>query len=274
MKIMLKTIMWIGVFLVSACEQAEAPVAPPATQVQALKLQRADTRQVLSFHPKLGMLLGADEPALENADHARVMSVMLQHQELEAEVLDGLQDAKFLADGSILAITRSKDLVHVHNGEVTHLEQGVKGPLSLAGDSVAYRTGEMGEYVPVVRNLLSGERFGVDSDVAPAWQVALSDSGKEMIFVSAHTNETTLIRVSVPSMKLLEETEMAVVPIGPTAPIWRGDILLFETEAGLVRFHLPTRTWTSLSGSRPFVSTDGRVFVHDGGLRDISEVVR
>jgi hypothetical protein len=193
---------------------------------------------------------------------------------MKTEVLDGLQDAKFLPDGSILAVTRSSDLVQVKNGETTILENSVSGPLSLTGGMVAYLIGAMGAYVPVVRNLSTGSRGEVARDYAPGWQVVLSESGKEMLFVSAHTNETTLVRVSVPAMTVLDEIKMEVVPVGPAAPIWRGDILLFETEEGLLRFELSTQTWTMLSGNRPLVSTDGRVFVHDNGLRDITEVVR
>ncbi len=275
MKILLRTMILSGVFLVCACEQTqEMSGETPATQVQELELQQTDGRQVLSIHPKFGTLFGADEPALENADHARVMAVTLEMEGDRKAILDGLQDAKFLPDGSILAVTRSGDLVHIQNGETISLENNVSGPLSLAGDSVAYLIGEMGAYVPVVRNLATGARSEVASELAPGWQVALSESGKEMLFVSAHTNETTLVKVSVPAMTVLEETKVEVVPVGPAAPVWRGDIFLFESEEGLVRFHLPTQTWTSLGGNRPLVATDGQIFVHDNGLRDISEVVR
>lgn len=275
MKNMLKTMLWIGVFLGTACEPSQdSPVESRATQKQDLQMQAPDGHQVLSIHPKFGILHGADEPALENADHARVLKVSQRNQGQDVDVLDGLQDAQFLADGSILAVTRSSDLVQISKGEVTVLENDVSGPLSIGGNIVAYRIGEMGEQIPVVRNLLTGERGEAADDVAPAWQLALSESGKEMLFISARTNKTTLIRVSVPSMTVLEETEMQVVPIGPTAPIWRGDVFIFEAEEGLLKFNLPDQTWTKLSGTRPLVATDGRIFVHDNGLRDMSEVVR
>lgn len=108
--------------------------------------------------------------------------------------------------------------------------------------------------------------------MSPAWSPVLDQEGKRVLFTTSYTSESTIV-VGTLANEFQVESEFRVdlPPSGVNAPILKGDALFTQTEKGLKRLHLPTKTWTDLSGDLPLQSTDGRIWVHDGGLREIKE---
>jgi hypothetical protein len=171
-------------------------------------------------------IFGRMEPAVEDADPERVLV-------LRASVpgLDGLRvlDARFV-DGGVVVIGADHVLRLLAAGDVRTLDENVYGPLSVAGDRVAYTRGEMPVLELARADLSSGEVAALTTDMAPVWSPALSADGREVIFVSGASGSPRLCRLGANGVVVLPEVER--FPSSPRAPRWEGDELRFEDEEG------------------------------------------
>lgn len=265
---------------IPACDRAGETEVESRTHASALE-QNLDLGAylALSIHPEGGLLKGIVLPAPEFADPDRIMDVVHVQGGKETPVLDGVEDAKFLGDGSFVVISRQHELIHFRNKESRILATDVYGPLSVVGQRVAYLSGNaMPFFVPAVLDVQSGERWVGSEDLIPSWSPVLSPDSSELMFVSGKAGHAQLLRATLgDGLSIRETIDIEAPPAGQNAPIWiQPDILLFESEEeGTLRYHLPTNTTTTLDGTLPLMSSDGRVYLHtDGGLREHREVKR
>lgn len=278
---MMKGIAILGLlFLVApACDRLDEQESQSRIKATALE-ESLDLGEflALSIHPEAGLLKGVVLPAPEFADPDRIMNVVHVRGGAETPVLDGVEDAKFLSDGSFLVITRQHELVHFQGAKSDVLDHDVYGPLSVVGQRVAYLSGNaMPFFVPAVMDVDSGQRWVGSEDLIPSWSPVLSPDSSELIFVSGKAGHPQLMRASLgDSLDIRSSVDIESPPAGPNAPVWLSpDVLIFESEVGTLRYHLPTHTATTVHGSLPVMTSDGRLFLHaDGGLREYTEVKR
>lgn len=278
---MIRSYAILGLLLmaVPACDRAGEPEVETRSSTSALE-QNLDLGAylALSIHSEGGLLKGTVLPAPEFADPDRIMDVVHVQGSKETPVLDGVEDAKFLGDGSFVVISRQHELIRIQNGQSQVLATEVYGPLSVVGQRVAYLAGNaMPFFVPAVLDVQSGQRWEGSEDLIPSWSPVLSPDGRELIFASGKAGHSQLLRASIGTGLSIQNTiDIEAPPAGPNAPIWiHSDVLIFESEEGTLRYHLPTNTTTTLEGELPLMASDGRVFLHsDGGLREHREVKR
>lgn len=246
------------------------------TRSQALSgkvnLDIADGAFVQSIHQQ-SFVEGTLRDAPENADPARIFDAVLVADGKRTPILDGVEDAKFLDDGSVIAISNQHELIRWTPTSQTKLMENVFGPLSVAGQRVVFTVGEaMPDFRVVALDLESGQQWDAPRNMSPAWSPALDQDGERVLFTTSYTSESTIVLGHLgDEFEVESEFKVDLPPSGTNAPILKSDVLFTQTEMGLKRLHLPTKTWTDLSGDLPLQSTDGRIWVHDGGLREIKE---
>ncbi len=187
------------------------------------------------------VLRGRVLPVLEHTDSGRILSLESTLSGSLGDALEGLlvQDARFLGFGAVVIDENHALVVYDEVGHGRVLDHEAYGPLSVAEGVVAYTRGsppdlELARAYPsrgVVETLTVG--------MAPVWSPALSDDGREVVFVSGVAGLPRLHRRTA-SGALAALPVSARVPSAPTAPIWRGTELIFEDERGVVALDLPT----------------------------------
>lgn len=232
----------------------------------------ADGAFVQSIHQQ-SFIEGTLRDAPENADPARIFDAVLVSEGKRTPILDGVEDAKFLGDGSVIAISNQHELIRWTPTSQTKVMENVFGPLSVAGQKVVFTVGEsMPDFRVVALDLESGQQWDAPRNMSPAWSPVIDHDGKRVLFTTSYRSESTIVLGNLGNEFQVEsEFEVDLPPSGVNAPILKSDALITQTEMGLKRLHLPTKTWTDLSGDLPLQSTDGRIWVHDGGLREIKE---
>jgi Tol biopolymer transport system component len=76
-------------------------------------------------------------------------------------------------------------------------------------------------------------------EIAPVWSPALSADGREVIFAASRSGRPELLRLDAEG-ELHRVSSGGRSPSSPVAPVWRGDLLIFEDEAGRARLNLVT----------------------------------
>jgi hypothetical protein len=150
-----------------------------------------------------------------------------------------IEDVQPVAGGKLYAITVDRELVELEaTGHVSRvLDRQVQGPLSVArgGELVAYVRGEVPELVPVIREV--GAEATREVEVSSVvWSVALSEDGTSITFVEGGESGARVVRADARGGAGREElrVEHGLFPVGPRAPLWYGQRLVFESEHGLV----------------------------------------
>jgi hypothetical protein len=216
-----------------------------------------------------GALLSMPHPEVPNADQAKLLDVrMVGERTLRLTPGLPLEDAARVWQGRLLAISVDHELLELDEaGQVKRVIEGpVQGPLSVSADGrlVAYMRGEAPELGPVVLDVATG----VAREIAAqgfAWAPALSEDGRMVSFVEGGERGPKLVRVSVDGgMREVLEAR-GHFPVGTRAPLWMGEVLVFEAEAGLMAWS-PRGVWP-LSGMMPVrvPGDQARVLVHRKG---------
>lgn len=249
-------------------ETREAGLRATATALPLADLPPLERGEVLlDAHPKSGAIVGVVEDAPENSDAFRILRAVVIANGERTDLLDGVQDARFMPDGSIVAISRRNELVRMHGAEQELLASDAVGTLSAAGSRVAFMQGDgMPDYQVVAIDVETGERWESSPTLMPSWSPVLSDDGAQLLFASGHTGVSTMVRGTLDGkLEVVEEFPTETPPVGPNAPVWLGDEVIFESEKGTRRMQLPSREETTLRGSLPVKLADGRVMIHDSG---------
>lgn len=247
------------------------PVALTAAPVQTLP-NLAEGTVLLALHPKVGSITGVPYAPPPDADPDRILAAVLNGT-TPLKNLGDVEDAKFLADGSLVLVNRAHELIHVTDAAQNVVATHAYAPLSVVGTRVAFTTGSaMPDFQAAVHDVSSGKTWVAPREFMPAWAPVLSDEGSHILFTSGHTGTATLVTADLRTEDVVEDVRpIALPPAGPNAPIWQGDTLLYESEEGLRRLNLRTDEIQVLSGSLPVLTADGRVLVHDGRLREIQQ---
>lgn len=244
--------------LLVACEGDVAPAAAPLAQ--ALPSPGAE-EVILDVRADGATLFGRVVPPPPNADPDRVLVLRseLAGQPI-APALEGARvlDARFA--GGALVVLGTDHVLYAHEGgAVVELDAQVFGPLSAAGDRVAYVRGEMPELEVARADVRTGEAVSITQGMAPAWSPALSADGREVIFVSGVTGSPRLYRSEGGASRALPPVER--FPTAPSSPRWVDDRLIFEDEQGVAAIDLREGTLLfSAPGARElFAMPDGRL---------------
>jgi hypothetical protein len=232
----------------TACQEPASTTtstgSAPETRTQALEERDIAARSILldaraeGVHGERAMLRATPEPVREGTDAYRTMVLGEAPSKLGIKSGTRVLDAQFVEDGVVIL---GADHVLRH-----HTERGIKeiatnalGPLSVAGDRVAYVHGEAPDLLLAVADLESGESTQIAPTLAPVWSPALSQDGEQVIFVASFEGRPHFFRADMKGN--LESIPTGLrTPSAPVAPIWMGDELLFQDERGVVRFALET----------------------------------
>jgi hypothetical protein len=252
----------------AAPEVAKEPVRASEADVRGWIKQLAPGEEVLALLPD-GALLSMPHEAPEFADQAKLLDVrMVGARVMRVAPEIPLEDVAAVAEGGLIAITVDRDLVALdaRGGVARTIEGPVQGPLSVSTDGrmVAYMRGEVPDLAPVVLDVATGA-----TQVLPtqglAWSVALTQDGRAASFVEGGEQGPKLVRVGLDGEGREVLDAGGHFPVGSRAPVWLGDSLIFEAEAGLMRWS--PRGVRPLRGSMP-VRVPGvwdRVLVHHEG---------
>lgn len=239
------TVLFAIAVLIVACEgdvsPAEAPLSLPAP--------RAD-EVVLDVRADGATLFGRVVPPIPNADPDRVLVLRSDRSgQPMAGALEGTQvlDARF-AGGALVVLGTDHVLRAYTDTETVELDAQVHGPLTAAGDRVAYVRGEPPELEVARADVRTHSIDAISSGMAPAWCPALRADGREIIFVSGVTGSPRLYRSDGGAPRALPEA--ARFPTGPSAPRWTGDRLFFEDEAGFASLDLRAGTIVPVQGTQ------------------------
>lgn len=209
-------------------------------------------------------LFASVQPALPHSDAPRTLVVRWLERDVGptswAFEGQGVLDARLVpATGSALVITAARELVLLESrhAEPVPLDTRVHAPLSLSGDGryVAYSRGEVPDLEVVRFDLSSRTAAGATRGMAPAWSPALSEDGSRLVFVSGKSGLPELWELARNgSVVQLSDRQRDPVPFpqGPTAPIWSGEHIAFESPDGVQVLSLaPLRVARALPGALP-----------------------
>jgi hypothetical protein len=153
-----------------------------------------------------------------------------------------IQDARFVPNTQGLVVLDVRGRLSWLDGpeaEPQPLDAEVVGPLALAADGrfLAYARGEP-PFLDLVRyDLDTGRAEVLVGDMAPLWCPALSADGRELVFVSATGGSQALWRLAeggAPKrVTSAPPNADSTLPMGPTAPLWIGDALIYEHKSAL-----------------------------------------
>lgn len=265
----MRRLVLVATALLAACEGDVAPAAAPL----ALALPSPGAEEViLDVRADGATLFGRVVPPPPNADPDRLLVLRseLGGQPI-AGALEGTQvlDARFA--GGALVVLGTDHVLYAHEGgAVVELDAQVFGPLSAAGDRVAYVRGEMPELEVARADVRTGAVESVTQGMAPAWSPALSPDGREVIFVSGVTGSPRLYRSEGGAARALPPVER--FPTAPSAPRWVDDRLVFEDEQGVAAIDLRegALVFSAPSARELFAMPDGRLgALGEGGLETI-----
>ena len=211
----------------------------------------------------------AEEPAASDqveldrrADGARLIGTLLPvppHADPERAVilraigaepgLDGARvlDARFTRDGVVTIGTDHVLRLH-RGGATTELDTGAYGPLSVAGDQVAYVRGAAPLLELARADVATGSSQQLTQQMAPCWSPTIAPDGGSIVFVSGVEGTPRLYRVErngVPRAL----PQIGRTPGSPIGPRFEDGLYVFDDELGTV--------WVDLDAGR-IVRTTGR----------------
>lgn len=242
-----------GAIAAGACERepGQAPRAPaPAAgrahllAAQAARLLAADERP-LDLRADGAVLAGRMLPAPPESDGAprylvRWLTGAGARSWAFADV--PVEDVRFVpGSAGALVLTSGRALLWLEQPAAAPvlLDTDVTGPLSVAagGRFVAYVRGEPPD-LELVRFDVDERRAEPLTDrMAPVWSPALSADGGEVVFVSGVEGTPALWRVGAGQRpRKIAGTppgEASGFPQGPRAPVWRGEVLVYEHDDGV-----------------------------------------
>ncbi len=223
--------------------QAATPLDAQASQPDWLRFALAtrdpERELVLDVRDTGEALLGRLLEAPPNADPGRAMVVRWVHPDRAPALLlsgEPVEEARFV-DGGVALITPDHALMYQRAGGEgpVLLDDAAYGPLSVRSDRVAYTRGEAPELVPAV-STLGGARMSLEpSGASPAWCVAWTERGDGLTFVSGASGAPSLRGARAGDGLTLEEAQwpMEDAPAGPSGPVWRDALMVYEGERGL-----------------------------------------
>ncbi|MBO6935503.1 MAG: hypothetical protein JJ863_11030 [Deltaproteobacteria bacterium] len=216
------------------------------------------------------VLHGVLVPVLEHTDAGRTLTIDSTLTGRLADALDGLvvQDARFVGFGVVVIDADHALVAYDEAGNARVLDHEAHGPLSVAEGVVAYTRGSPPDLELVRAYPSRGVVEPLTTDMAPVWSPALSDDGREVVFVSGAAGLPRLHRLTA-SGAIAALPVSARFPSAPSAPIWRGTELVFEDERGVVALDLPTGdVLEALDGAHaPSLDSYGSVTTRVDGAR-------
>lgn len=218
----------VSACLVAACT---APLDAPAPEA-ALTEER-----VTLDDDGRARVEGRLEAVLPNTDADRVIVLDAPAWLAGTRVLD----ARFVP-GAVAVIGADHVLRVVAPGEAARvIDEDVYGPLTVAGERVAYVRGAPPDLELARADVRTGEAEALTESMAPVWSPALSSDGEEIVFVSGASGSPRLHRRGA-SGAITALAPSARVPSAPTAPRWAGTTLVFEDEQGVAWLDLEAGT--------------------------------
>lgn len=243
--------------VVAACSRAPQDDDTPVTTAAARALTdeaalarslaaRGDDELVLDARTDGTVLLARVDPAPPRADPIRTLRVRrLAGGRPTPWSGDGLalQDARLLPDGGALVLTTDGTLWSLATpaGTLQPLDRGVVAPLGVTPDGrrAAYVRGELPDYEVVRLEVATGRIEAPAPTFTAAWCPAPTPDGRGVTFASSVSGYPELYRLDdgqARPRRLTSRREAArppPLPTGPTAPVWLGELLLFEDGTGL-----------------------------------------
>lgn len=217
--------------------------APPQDQ----EARTATRAQALEQAPELVLTQRAQPdtritalpvPVREGVDALRVLTLTRVPAGLGLEPGARVLDAQWVDEESVLVLGADQVLRHHTEQGVRVVDEHVLGPISVSGEVAAYVQGEPPDLWLAVADL-RGEQVQRLKDVAPAWSPALSQDGREVLFVASHEGRPHFfVRRADGELESLPTGQRT--PSSAVAPLWRGGALFFEDERGVVRWDVET----------------------------------
>lgn len=175
-------------------------------------------------------LSGRLEAPIPHTDADRVLRLEATGP-LDALSGERILDARFV-DGGVVVLDVDHTLYFQDDtGTSIALDGDVYGPLTVAGAYVAYVHGGPPDLELARADVRTGVVERLTTAMAPVWSPALSEDGREVIFVSGVEGAPRLYRVNAQGVVMALATSPRT-PSSPTPPVWRGTTLIFEDEAG------------------------------------------
>lgn len=209
---------------------------PPSARGDVIEVERDE---LLLDGRDGASLFGRVAPVLPSSDAERILTLRSDRSGPLGDALDGLTalDARFVGSGAAVLGTDRVLRFYGADGRAVALDRDAYGPLSVAGDVVAYVTGAPPDLELARADVHTGAVEQLTRGMAPVWSPALSPDGDEVVFVSGLAGSPRMFHLDATgAMELLTETGR--VPSAPTAPRWRGSTLIFEDEGGIAFFDL------------------------------------
>ena len=247
-----------------ALADAVSPESPPtpAARGERVELDRQGG----------AVLAGHLQPVLAHTDQERILTLDEVPPGALGEALRGREvlDARFVTHGAVILDVDHALVAFDEAGTPAVLDAEAHGPLSVASGVVAYTRGAPPDLELVRAYPARGLVEALTEAMAPVWSPALSEDGREVLFVSGAQGQPALHRLTVRG-ELVALPPTVRIPSAPTAPLWDGETLVFEDELGVVALDtLSGEVREALDGARGLARVDGRPMARlDGTLRPV-----
>lgn len=264
----------------------------PTEALRSAVSLRAEDELVLDARADGTILVGRADPVPLDTDPVRTLRVrwIANRQELPwSQAGRALRDAHLLPGGGALIVTDDGTLSILADPGPTSVaipvDRDVTVPLSVTSDGrfAAYARGEAPDLQVVRLDIAHRTTQVLSPALEPAWCPAISADGEAVVFVASVGGFPELHRVEVRtgahsrwSVGGTKRSGVALVPNGPSAPVLLDDVLVFETDDGLVALARDGSTLASVVGARAlaYVPEAGVFLAHatpeGGALRSIS----
>lgn len=212
----------LGFVLLAACSAPAASTAAPLVSADVVFVEQGDV--VLS-----GTLTGVPEDS--DAEPVYRLHAVRGGQPID-DALEGRRVLDATLAGEVVVLIGEDHVLRARvGGADVELDSEVTGPLSAAGDRVAYARGSMPFYELAIADLAAGTARTLTEGMSPVWSPALAPSGDEVVFVSGASGTPRLVRLTLGGETTVLP-ELGAFPSSPRAPRYDGRTLAFEDESG------------------------------------------
>lgn len=269
----------VGLTGMSACQELTTfssretrrakQTSPASTEAGDEQPQVLFDHRIASGDVRAAKLGGREQAAPPRTDAPLVVALENVPRDLGLKEGDLALYAQFAGEG-VLVLGTDQALRYYSREGVSLLARDVQVPFSVSGDKVAYVHGEPPDTPVALLDLTTGASEQLAPELLTAWSPALSEDGGEVIFAASHEGRPHLFRID-------KERTLRSIPTGrrtpssSVAPIWKGDDLFFEDEAGVVRFSLESASIEQEFEGAKLLPEDGSgaVMIDVGGERRV-----